>query len=102
MTRLLCLIVAGGLLWPGTPPARAAEGCDDLAELWQAALRPPVDEVTREKIESLLNDAEGMCAEGKTEDLDVKLRNVRELLESDIEALPDPQPGIEVDPRQQG
>jgi hypothetical protein len=88
MTRLLCLVVAGGLLWSGAPPARAAEACEQLAELWQAALRPPVDEITREKIEALLSDAEDLCEEGEQEEAETKVANVLELLESDLETAP--------------
>ena len=89
MTRLSCLLIAGGLLWPGAFPARAAEPCDDLAELWQAALRPPVDEITREKIEALINDAESLCEEGEYEEAETKVTNVRVLLDSDLEAAPE-------------
>jgi hypothetical protein len=89
MTRLLCLVVAGGLLWPGALPARAAEGCDQVGELWEAALRPPVDDITRGKIEALLNEAQDLCADGKYADAETKFANVRELLESDREAAPE-------------
>jgi len=102
MTKLLCPVLAAAFLGLAASPAAAAEGCEAVPELRAAATRAAVDDVTQGKIDALLNDAEGMCEEDRVEDLDVKLRNVRELLESDIEALPDPQPGIEVDPRQQG
>jgi hypothetical protein len=88
MTRLLCLVVAGGLLGPGALPARAAEGCDEVAELRQAALRPPVDEITRGKIEALLNEAQDLCEAGEYADAETKFVNVRELLASDS-AAPD-------------
>ena len=89
MTRLLCLVVAGALLWPGAQPARAAEVCEGLPELWQTALRPPIDEITREKIEALINDAESLCADGEYEEAETKVANVHELLESDLEQAPE-------------
>jgi hypothetical protein len=89
MTRLLCLVVAGGLLWPGALPARAAEDCDEVAELRQAATRPPVDEITRGKIEALLNEAQDLCEAGEYEEAETKFVNVRELLESDLETAPE-------------
>ena len=102
MTRLPCLVVAAGCLGLAALPAAAAEGCDAVPELRAAAQSTEVEEITQDKIDALLNDAEGMCEEGKVEDLDIKLRNVRELLESDIEALPDPQPGTEPPLQQKG
>ena len=86
MTRLPCLAVAAGLLWLGAPPAGAAEGCAAVPELRQAALRPAVDEITRGKIDALLNEAGDLCEAGEYEEAGTKLTNVRELLESDSAA----------------
>jgi hypothetical protein len=102
MTKLLCSALAAGSLAWAAMPAAAAEGCEAVPELRAAAERAEVEEVTEGKIDSLLNDVEGMCEEGWTEDLEVKLRNIRELLESDIESLPDPQQEVEIDPQRQG
>ena len=44
-----------------------------------------IDEVTREKVDSLLNDAAGLCEEGARDKADVKLANALELLSSDLD-----------------
>ena len=88
MTRLPCLAIAAGVLWLAAAPAGAADDCTAVPELSQAALSPAVDEITRGKIEALLNDARDLCAEGEHEEAETKLANVRELLES-ASAAPD-------------
>jgi hypothetical protein len=44
-----------------------------------------IDEITREKVNSLLNDAAGLCEEGARDKADVKLANALELLSSDLD-----------------
>ena len=88
MTRLPCLAIATGLLWLGAAPAGAADDCAAVPELRQAASRPAVDEITRGKIDALLNEARDLCEAGEHEDAETKFVNVRELLESDS-AAPD-------------
>ena len=44
-----------------------------------------IDEITREKVDSLLNDAAGLCEEGERDMADVKLANALELLTSDLD-----------------
>jgi hypothetical protein len=86
MTRLPCLVVAAGLLGLGAVPAAAADDCATaLPELQQATQRPEVDEITREKISSLLSDAKQLCADGDQAEAGAKFANVRELLEGDRE-----------------
>ena len=89
MTRLPCLAIAAGLLWLAATPAGAADDCTAVPELRQAALRPAVDEITRGKIEALLNEAEDLCEAGEYADAETKFVNVRELLGSDLEAAPE-------------
>ncbi len=86
MTKLTCLLVAGVALGLGGAPARAADDCaTTLPELRAATQRPAVDEVTRGKINSLLDDAAGLCEEGAEADARTKFANVRELLEGDLD-----------------
>jgi len=85
MPKLPCLVVAAGLAFLGAAPAGAADECATaLPELRQAAQRPAIDEITREKIDSLLSDAEGLCEEGEQEEAQTKFANVRDLLEGDV------------------
>ena len=82
MKGLSCLVVAGLLL--GAAPAGAADDCASaLPELQQAMQQPQVDEITREKIDSLLSDAKGLCDEGEQAQARTKFANVRELLAGD-------------------
>jgi hypothetical protein len=85
MTRLPCLVVAAGLLGLGAPAVAADDCATALPELQQATQRPEVDEITREKIGSLLSDAKELCADGDQAEARTKFANVRELLEGDRE-----------------
>jgi hypothetical protein len=86
MTRLSCLAVAAGLLGLGALPATAADDCATaLPELQQAMQGREVDEITREKIDSLLSDAQDLCEEGEQGEARTKFANVRELLAGDRE-----------------
>jgi hypothetical protein len=86
MSKLPSIVVAAGLLGLGAMPAAAAEDCaTTLPELQRAAQSPAVDEITREKIDTLLSDAKGLCEEGEQAAAGTKLANVRELLEGDRE-----------------
>jgi hypothetical protein len=86
MSKLPPLVVAAGLLGLGAVPAAAAEDCAAaLPELQQAVRSPEIDQITREKIDTLLSDAKGLCEEGEQAAAATKLANVRELLEGDRE-----------------
>jgi hypothetical protein len=79
------LAVAAAGLCLAAWPARAAEDCSKLLpKLEQMKQEAVIDEITREKVESLLNDAAGLCEEGEHDKADVKLANVLELLASDV------------------
>ena len=102
MTRLPCLVVAAGCLGLAALPAAAAEGCDAVPELRAAAQSAEVDEVTEDKIDALLNDAEGMCEEGKVEDLDIKLRERPRAARERHRGLAGPAAGTEPPLQQKG
>ena len=81
----LCAAVAG-LLWLAAGPAGAADDCTEpLPELMQMMQRPALDEITREKIATLLDEAADLCEEGEPEEAQIKFANALELLESDQE-----------------
>ena len=66
--------------------AGAAEDCTELLpRLEQMKQEAVIDEITREKVESLLEDAASLCEEGARDKADVKLANVLELLASDLD-----------------
>ena len=67
-------------------PAGAAEDCRELLpKIEQMKEEAVIDEITREKVDSLLNDAAGLCEEGERDMADVKLANALELLTSDLD-----------------
>jgi hypothetical protein len=77
-----CAIVAGGL-WLGATPAVAADPCmAPLPEVKQMMQRTALDEVTRDKIDTLLQDAAGLCEDGRADEAETKFANVRELIEA--------------------
>ena len=86
MIKLSWFAAAGGALWLFAGPASAAEDCTELLpELEQIKQEAVIDEITREKVDSLLEDAAELCEEGERDEADVKLANVLELLTSDVD-----------------
>jgi hypothetical protein len=56
---------------------------DDPPEIRQMVEQTTLDEVTLQKIESLMEEAATLCEEGKPQEAAVKYDNTRELIESD-------------------
>jgi hypothetical protein len=82
----LSRLAAGGILCLVAWPARAAEDCTELLpKLEQMKREAVIDEITREKVDSLLSDAAGLCEEGERDQADVKPANALELPTSDLE-----------------
>lgn len=89
MVRLPWFATAAGTLWLAAGPAgaaAAAQACTDpLPEIRQMMERPALDEITREKIDTLVQEAVQLCDEGEPEKAEIKFANALELLESDLE-----------------
>jgi hypothetical protein len=83
MTKLAGCAVAAGVLWLGATPAVAADPCmAPTPEVKHMMQRTALDEVTREKIDTLLEDAAGLCEEGRADEAETKFANVRELIQA--------------------
>jgi hypothetical protein len=86
MVELSRLAAAAASLCLAAWPAGAAEDCRELLpKIEQMKEDAVIDEITREKVDSLLNDAAGLCEEGERDEADVKLANALELLTSDLD-----------------
>jgi len=86
MVELSRLAAAAASLCLAAWPAGAAEDCSQLLpKIEQMKEDAVIDEITREKVDSLLSDAAGLCEEGEREKADVKLANALELLTSDLD-----------------
>jgi hypothetical protein len=85
MIKLPLCPVAVGVLWLAAGPAGAAEGClEPLPEIRQMMYRAVVDEITREMIDALVEDAVQLCEKGAREDAEIKFANALELLTSEM------------------
>ena len=86
MIKLPLFAAAAGALWLAPGPAEATEGClEPLPEIRQMMQRAVVDELTREMVDALLEDAVELCEEGAREDAEIKFANALELLTSEID-----------------
>jgi hypothetical protein len=86
MTKLPICAAVLGALWLAAGPAGAAEGClEPLPEIRQMMQRAVVDELTREMVGGLLEDAVELCEEGAREDAEIKFANALELLTSEVD-----------------
>lgn len=86
MTKLPLCAAVFGALWLAAGPAGAAKGClEPLPEIRQMMQRAVVDELTREMVDGLLEDAVELCEEGAREDAEIKFANALELLTSEVD-----------------
>jgi hypothetical protein len=86
MIKLPLCPVAVGVLWLAAGPAGAADGClEPLPEIQEMMHRAVVDELTREMVDTLLEDAVELCEEGAREDAEIKFANALELLTSEVD-----------------
>jgi hypothetical protein len=72
------------LVVPPLAAGAADDPCrDDPPEIRQMIEQASIEEVTLQKIESLMEEAATLCEEGKPQEAAVKYDNTRELIESD-------------------